>query len=132
MFSILNDMATMTSQQLRDYEARMFGKTMSRPITNDSVEDESDLHNAIIDYCKSKGWQYLHGSMAHKTFRTLGECDFQILANGGRFFLVECKSASGKLSLDQQGFIAHAARNGHTVHVIRSMDEFRNLVDCKR
>jgi hypothetical protein len=40
---------------------------------------------------------------------------------------VECKTKTGKLTVEQQGFIAHAARNGHTVHVIRSMEEFDML-----
>ncbi len=88
---------------------------------------ESDLHNQIIDYCKSKGWQYLHGSMAERTHRTLGEPDFIILAHGSQLRMVECKSKTGKLSLDQQGFIAHAARNGHVVHVVRSMEDFVKL-----
>lgn len=120
----------MTSQQLRDYEARMFSKIHNGvrvPALPVPSESECDLHNDIIDYCKSKGWQYLHGSMAERTHRTLGEPDFIILAHGSQLRMVECKSKSGKLSLDQQGFIAHAAKNGHVVHVVRSMEEFTKL-----
>ena len=121
-------MATMTSQQLRDYEARMYSKGLKpSPVLTPEIADESDLHNAIIDYCKSKGWQYLHGSMAHRTRRVCGEPDFIVLAHGSQLRMVECKSKAGKLSTDQQGFIAHAARNGHVVHVVRSMYEFVKL-----
>jgi hypothetical protein len=122
-------MATMTSQQLRYYEARMHGKCRS-PVCGvpiEPIEDESDLHNAIIDYCRERGWQYLHGSMAERTHRTLGEPDFIILAHGSQLRMVECKSKTGKLSLDQQGFIAHAKKNGHVVYMVRSMDEFVRL-----
>jgi hypothetical protein len=116
----------MTSQQLREYEARMYGNGRHCD-HNKPVEDESDLHNAIIDYCKSKGWQYLHGSMAHRSRRTLGENDFTILADRSQVRFVECKSKNGKLSPDQQAFIAHAKKNGHVVYVVRSLDEFVKL-----
>lgn len=91
------------------------------------IEDESELHNQIIDYCNSKGWGYLHGSMAARTHRTLGEPDFVILAHGSQLRLVECKSKNGKLSNYQQAFIAQAKRNGHVVHVVRSVEEFTVL-----
>lgn len=119
---------TWTPQQLHDYRTRQFGEPQPAPQgIGVPAEDECDLHNQIIDYCKSKGWQYLHGSMAERTHRTLGEPDFIILAHGSQLRMVECKSRSGKLSLDQQGFIAHAAKNGHVVYVIRSMEEFVKL-----
>lgn len=123
-------MPRMTEQQFRDYEARMNGSNhpahdlfeISAPVT-----DESDLHNSIIDYCREKGWQYLHGSMAARTHRTLGEPDFIVLAHGSKLRMVECKSKNGKLSPDQQAFIAHARKNGHIVYVVRSMEEFEKL-----
>lgn len=125
---------TWTEQQIRDYNHRMNGKrfTTDRPkefVTSNEghAEDESDLHNAIIDYCRERGWQYLHGSMAARTHRTLGEPDFIILAHGSQLRMVECKSKTGKLSPDQQAFIAHARRNGHVVHVVRSMEEVTKL-----
>jgi len=66
--------------------------------------------------------------MAAATHRTLGEPDFVILASDGRVFFVECKSKTGKLTLEQQAFIAHAAKNGHAVHVVRSMEEFNDVI----
>jgi hypothetical protein len=120
-------MATWTNEQLRDFEARRYSSNHIQKVLSDPVEDESGLHNAIIDYCKSKGWQYLHGSMAHRTRRVCGEPDFVVLAHGSQLRMVECKSKNGKLSLDQQAFIAHAKKNGHVVYVVRSMEEFVKL-----
>lgn len=120
-------MPNMTEQQWRDYNARMNGIMRSTIKCHDCVENESDLHNAIIDFCKEKGWQYLHGSMAYKTRRVCGEPDFIVLAHGSQLRMVECKSKNGKLSQEQQAFIAHARRNGHVVHVVRSMEEFEKL-----
>jgi len=88
------------------------------------VEKESTLHYEIMDFCRSVGWQFLHGSMAERTHRTEGEPDFIILASGGLVALVECKSRVGKLSAVQAAFRHQAERNGHQVHVVRCMKEF--------
>lgn len=120
-----------TAQQERDYLARMNGMSKRGLVTAapEAVTNESELHNEIIAYCKSKGWIYLHGSMAHRTFRTLGEMDFTILADKGRVFFVEAKTAKGKLSTEQLGFAMHAQKLGHEVKLVRSMEDFRKVVE---
>jgi hypothetical protein len=90
---------------------------------------EADLHYGIIDFCKSKNWIYFHGSMARATARTRGEPDFVILANSGRVFFIEAKTRIGKLSLEQQGIAMWAEKLGHKIHVVRSMEEFRLVVE---
>lgn len=89
---------------------------------------ESELHAEIIEECKRRGWLYFHGSMAHETYRTLGEPDFQIWADGGRKFAFECKRRGGKLSTAQLGVIAWAQKLGHTIHVITTLEEFLEIV----
>jgi hypothetical protein len=120
-------MPNWTYGQLRDFEARRYSSQHIQKVLAEPFQDESALHNEIICYCMEKGWQYLHGSMATRTHRTRGEPDFIILAHGSQLRMVEVKSKTGKLSTDQQGFIAHAKKNGHVVHVIRSMQEFEKL-----
>ena len=85
---------------------------------------EADLHEEIFSECRRRGWIALHGSMAERTCRTLGEPDFVILADGGRVLFVECKSRNGKLSPAQVAMKHHAEKLGHTVHVVRSLAEF--------
>lgn len=92
---------------------------------------EADLHVEIFDECRRRGWIALHGSMAERTCRTLGEPDFVILADGGRVLFVECKSRTGKLSPAQAALKFHAEKLGHTVHVVRSMEEFLAVVNRK-
>jgi hypothetical protein len=116
-------MPNLTPQQYRDYMARMEGPVAIKNSTV-AVSDEAELHQQIIADCRRRGWISLHGSMAHSTFRTVGEWDFTILADGGRILLIECKTKVGKLSTEQQGMIAWAKKLGHTVHVIRSFEEF--------
>ena len=90
------------------------------------VDKESDLHADIIQYCRSKGWLFFHGAMCAETHRTEGEPDFLIFRPGG-FLLVECKTRTGKLSIAQQSVSAQAKQLGHTVHIVRSMEEFLKL-----
>jgi|SRR6516162_5900322 hypothetical protein len=92
------------------------------------VGREADLHEAIFSECRRRGWIALHGSMAERTCRTLGEPDFVILTDGGRVLFVECKSRVGKLSPAQAALRFHAEKLGHTVHVVRSFGEFLTSV----
>lgn len=94
----------------------------------DAVTDEERLHNDIIKFCRDSGWIYFHGSMAHKTLRTVGEPDFTILANNARVFFIECKTKTGKLSPEQLALKLWAEKLGHTIHTVRSMSEFKEIV----
>ena len=97
------------------------------PAKETSSSSESDLHDAIFAECRRRGWIAFHGSMAHATKRVAGEPDYQIYADRGRVFLIEVKSAKGKLSPDQLAIKCWAAKLGHTVHVVRSMAEFLEI-----
>ena len=89
---------------------------------------EAELHEEIFDECRRRGWIALHGSMAERTCRTLGEPDFVILAGAGRVLFVECKTRTGKLSPAQAALKHHAEKLGHPIHVVRSREEFLNLL----
>lgn len=89
-----------------------------------SPKREADLHAQIFSECRRRGWIAFHGSMSERTHRTCGEPDFVILADSGRLLMVECKMPNGKLSIEQQAMVAHASKLGHTIHVVRSMEEF--------
>lgn len=93
------------------------------------VEDESDLHDQIHQECRKRGWLAFHGALTHRTYRTIGEPDWLVLGDAGRFWMVECKTRLGKLSPAQQAVAAHAAKLQHTVHVVRSLEDFLRIVD---
>jgi len=114
------------SDALRRLNPHLFSPRPS-PGTS-GVPRESDLHEAIFDECRRRRWIILHGSMAERTHRTLGEPDFVILADGGSVLFVECKSRTGKLSPAQTALKHHAEKLGHTVHVVRSLEEFLKLL----
>lgn len=97
---------------------------VSKPMLTEPAVKESRLHSQIVEYCEQQNWPVFRGSMAHRTYRTLGEPDLTILMPGGRALLVECKSKTGKLSMDQRALAILAKKNEHTIYVVRSLEEF--------
>lgn len=91
------------------------------------IAREADLHSQIFDECRRRGWIAFHGAMSERSHRTLGEPDFTIIADH-RVLFVECKTRVSKLTREQQAMIAHAAKLGTTIHVVRSMVEFLKLL----
>ncbi len=92
-------------------------------------EDESVLHDEIRQECVRRGWIGFHGSMAHQTHRTIGEPDWIILADNGRVLLIEGKTRSGKLSIEQAAIKVWANRLGHPVHIVRSIEQFHQIAN---
>ncbi len=121
----INFMSQFSSAWLATYEARNGPNNL---FPAQGVEREADLHAEIFDECRRRGWIALHGSMADRTCRTLGEPDFTILAEAGRVLFVECKTRTGKLSPAQNAMKFHADKLGHTIHVVRSMQEFLEIL----
>ena len=93
------------------------------------VDVESDLHESIRKELAARGWIGFHGSMAHRSRRTVGEPDWIILGDTEQFWMIECKTKTGKLSPAQEGLRAWARKLGHEVHVVRSMAEFLLVIE---
>lgn len=106
-------------------------KSIVQPSIYDESEDESELHNQVLEYCKSRGWLVFHGSMAHKTKRTPGEPDIVLIANDGRVFFVELKKKNGKESPAQIGVRLQAEKLGTKIHVVKSIEQFIDIVSTK-
>ena len=126
-------MPYMTQADLNAYNARR--ATQARKQGDDGGKAkqtpagrEHELHGAILDECKRRGWVVYHGSMAHRTRRTVGEPDFVVAASDGRTYHIEAKTRSGKLSMDQRAMMADLSRLGHTAAVVRSLEEFLLVV----
>lgn len=109
------------------HNARVSGRRAD-VVVDCAPQCEADLHAQIFNECRRRGWIALHGSMSERTHRTAGEPDFIILTDDKRALMVECKTAKGKLTIEQQAMIAHAAKLGHTIHVVRSFTEFLNIL----
>lgn len=93
-------------------------------------QKEQKLHEEIQQEVARRGWQIVH----HPRFDIPSSCvvgspDFIIFAADGRVISVECKTGTGKLSLDQRAQIAHAEHLGHKIHVVRSFADFLAICD---
>jgi hypothetical protein len=123
-------------QQMQDRLARnkhtdrSEGDQELRRTMKGNVEKEIVLHRKIQKVCEERGWIALHGSTAHRAMRTVGEWDFVIIADHSRVFLVECKTATGKLTPEQRALHSQAYSLGHAPMVVRSIEEF--LENTKR
>lgn len=133
----------MTQAEVDAYQMRHAPK---QPAAKSGCDKESELHEQIFAECRRRGWIALHGAMSERTHRTAGEPDFVILAKEQAcvsiegealgipplmlpvVYLIECKTRTGKLSTAQVALHHHAKNLGHTVHVVRSFEEFLALL----
>lgn len=120
------DSGWLLRHQLRQMHGTTPGVAVARPEADTGTE--SDLHDKIHAECRRRGWVVVHSRMDRPTTSACGVCDFIIFQDGGNVLCVECKSRVGKLSLDQNGFIAAMRKNGHNVQVVRSYSEFLQIV----
>lgn len=99
--------------------------SISGPLKGDPVSRESKLHDQIMEECRTRRWLVIHSRMDMPATVAKGVPDFVIMADKGRLLLVECKSKTGKLTIEQMAFGIMAEELGHKVHVVRSLEEFR-------
>lgn len=93
------------------------------PVTRESI-----LHEQVAEYCKGRGWPFIHSRMDSKTTTAKGIADYVIFASGGRVFNIELKTAVGKLSTDQLGWKMMLEMNGHSYFVCRSFEDFLTAI----
>lgn len=92
-------------------------------------DEEGELHDEIIKKLKALGWPYVHSRMDRPTTTQWGVTDFIIAAPMGKTLWVECKSKTGKMSSEQEGFGMALLKRGHRWYVVRSMDEFNAVLE---
>jgi hypothetical protein len=115
----------LTLEQYLMHEARMTaGQHNSVPAGG----SERDLHEQILAECRSRGWIAIHSRMDRPATVAIGSPDFVILADRGRVFIIEAKSAKGKLTKEQAALRCWAEKLGHTIHLMRSYEEFVMLL----
>lgn len=91
-------------------------------------QEESDLQDKIIDYCHKQGWWVLFSRMDLATTVPVGSPDAVIFADRGRVFIFEAKARKEKLRPSQLGVKCKLESLGHTVHVVRSFEEFMDAL----
>lgn len=94
----------------------------------DAVEREAELHDAILQECRRRGWYVVHARMDAPTTVSLGCPDFIIAADNGVAWWIEAKSRQGKATLAQQAIAAWLRKLGHRYALVRSISEFLKAV----
>lgn len=121
----------MTEQDVLTHQAKLEASRRAKAglsDPNEGFDRESELRCAISDFCKAKGWICFAGATNKRTGRVLGEPDMHIMAECGKMFHVELKSKTGKVRLEQLQMMAWAQKLGHTIHIVRSLEEFFTIV----
>lgn len=105
-------------------QAKSFGASQAA-----SSHSESDLHESILEFCRSRGWRCVHSRMDRPSTCEVGTPDFAIAMPNGRTVWIEAKAGKGKLTLQQRAWLTALNALGHTTAVVRSMDEFLSVVN---
>lgn len=100
------------------------GIVSSKPKHAQACENEAKLHEEILTYCRSKGWPVVHCRIDKPSTAAIGTPDFVIATDEGKTIWVEAKTAKGKLSLDQNAWLAALRKLGHHAGVVRHIQEF--------
>jgi len=126
-----------TQAQLEAYEtnrrikARNGGDvSFEVPIAADPGTEIRALHRPIIEWCERQVPRvpYIHSRTDVPSSIPVGMQDFTIFYKG-QCFCIECKTRTGKLDKDQQSWAYLMAAQGWTVHIIRSVEQFLELVN---
>jgi hypothetical protein len=94
------------------------------------VTKERALHDALIVFYESQWpkWKVIYARQDKPSTIRVGCQDHTVFASRGRVFCLELKKKGGKPDADQLAWHKEMEMLGHKVHVIRSMDEFYEVV----
>jgi len=109
---------------------RCCGHSKGDPTIHSSTacDEESELHEDIEKFLSGQGWPFFHQRMDKPHTDKLGTPDFIIAMPKGRVLFVECKSKTGKVSIEQAAMAAALKKHGHWCYIVRSFDEFKSAM----
>lgn len=129
--SLANTMATITQADFLAMQSRLNRNNLDpagQRNLSTQVDRESKLQNDIIVWLKSQGWYYEWSPMCSASSLPAGSPDFRIAAPGGMTYWIECKTRTSKLRPEQAAVAHMLIHLGHKHAVVRSMEEFLNVV----
>jgi len=115
-----------------EYERFLASKAKQPKAGDDAVPagGETKLQREIKDFCNAQHpqWKFINPRSDVESTIAEGAQDFTIFLPGGRVVCIECKTKTGKLSIDQLAWRHQMEALGHTVHLVRSMNDFRTIL----
>jgi len=112
----------LVAYEMRQRHNAQRGEAVSATAVPDG--QEGALHEEVLRYCKDRGWICIHSRPDRPSTNAVGTFDCVVLADSGRTYLIELKTRTGKLTLEQAGMQAWALKLGHKAAVCRSLTEF--------
>ena len=121
-----------------DYVAILARQGKQPETAKSGTDREAEVHAQIIKECMKRGWPFIHNRMDRMSTSTIGAPDFVILGVysscgmqstcSPQVYFIECKTRTGKLSVEQLGFQRMSERIGHKIHVVRSFEDFLKVI----
>ena len=102
------------------------GRTLVECLAISESKTERELQNQIRSHCTRYGFICFASRFGKKTTRLAGEPDLIVL-HPQRVLFIECKIGKGKLSDSQELLSEKMKFLGHANHVVRTLDEFRDV-----
>lgn len=115
---------------MRPQDRKQFGKggmTADEAYQKFADRAEKDLHKLIWAELTRRGIVCIHSRMDRKSTTTKGLPDF-CFVHDGTPFAVEVKTVTGQLTREQKTTMDLMRKNGWCVAVVRTFDEFLNLL----
>lgn len=99
-------------------------------ISGSGDEHETDLHRRIVWWCDSQFpfVPYIHARTDKRSTIAVGCVDFALFYKS-KCLLIECKSAKGKMSIEQLAWMRQVNEQGFMVHVVRDFKSFLKLIE---
>jgi hypothetical protein len=98
------------------------GKLLEELVAAEEIHLERALHGLISQYLNLVGIFYVHSRFGKKSTCTPGTPDF-VFAVNGQACAIECKTADGELSEDQDKAIAAMRKNGWAIEICTSIQQ---------
>lgn len=119
-----------TQQFVNDYNARLATThpSIAQGVKKVAAIPEAKIHAHIEEECRKRGWYIVHSRMDVRTTNAKGVPDFIIFPTAHPVFVVECKSGNKKLTIEQCGVMAWFRKYGKPHYVVRSVEEFDQIL----
>lgn len=117
-----------------DAPFRVIGEQQLKPAVQAEREvGHGGLQEQIRAFCAEQWpkWLVIQARSDQRSTIAVGAHDFTVFLPGGRLLCVETKAKGKKQTPEQLAWAKQMEMLGHTVHVCRSLDEFRNLALLK-
>src|SRR5262245_48130732 len=116
----LHNMVRWSQFDLDAYNSRQKKEPFPAPAGVRAIR-EKQLHEEILEVCRTRGYFTVHSRMDKPTTTALGTPDFVVALPDGKTLWVEGKTGVNKLTPSQQQRMAMLRRLGHNTAVVRSL-----------